>query len=282
MGRRTLGALMCALVSLTVVSAAGAQTSFIGSNAGHFYESFASTSGSTVNLTGEELRSNFQPCPAFAQSCITTPPQPVVQATCNPSGTSTIQFTRSGTASGPFLGTFTETLTATVGPQNQPARNEPGSPPTGPPPVDSAGLYTGPVTQFQAQFTIDNALNQPVVTGSKQLTADPASFGVCREFNSEQTESPMMGGFQTGYFYALYVRSAGYQATINDPILGTAQDQGTSEVRLMNAFTTYTTDAPVAASKDDCKEGSWQTHTRANGSHFKNQGDCIQYVNTGV
>jgi hypothetical protein len=33
--------------------------------------------------------------------------------------------------------------------------------------------------------------------------------------------------------------------------------------------------------KDDCKKGGWETLTRADGSGFKNQGDCIQYANTG-
>lgn len=33
--------------------------------------------------------------------------------------------------------------------------------------------------------------------------------------------------------------------------------------------------------KDACKNGGWQNYTRADGSTFKNQGDCIQYVNTG-
>jgi hypothetical protein len=37
--------------------------------------------------------------------------------------------------------------------------------------------------------------------------------------------------------------------------------------------------APVAA--NDCKNGGWQTLSRADGSSFKNQGDCIQYANTG-
>jgi hypothetical protein len=36
----------------------------------------------------------------------------------------------------------------------------------------------------------------------------------------------------------------------------------------------------VATSGDDCKNGGWQTRTRTNGT-FKNQGDCIQYANTG-
>jgi hypothetical protein len=41
--------------------------------------------------------------------------------------------------------------------------------------------------------------------------------------------------------------------------------------------------APVetATAKDECKNGGWSDLTREDGSSFKNQGDCIQYVNTG-
>src|SRR5574340_78625 len=37
----------------------------------------------------------------------------------------------------------------------------------------------------------------------------------------------------------------------------------------------------VALTKDQCKDGGWQSARRADESPFKNQGDCIQYVNTG-
>ena len=37
----------------------------------------------------------------------------------------------------------------------------------------------------------------------------------------------------------------------------------------------------VATTLDQCKNSGWQTTRRADGSTFKNQGDCIQYVNTG-
>ncbi|HET8527600.1 MAG TPA: hypothetical protein VFL60_01725 [Gaiellaceae bacterium] len=37
----------------------------------------------------------------------------------------------------------------------------------------------------------------------------------------------------------------------------------------------------AVTSKDQCKDGGWATVTRADGSSFANQGDCIQYVNTG-
>jgi hypothetical protein len=43
--------------------------------------------------------------------------------------------------------------------------------------------------------------------------------------------------------------------------------------------TLYTYDQPQ--NKDECKNGGWTELTRADGTGFKNQGDCIQYVNTG-
>ena len=37
----------------------------------------------------------------------------------------------------------------------------------------------------------------------------------------------------------------------------------------------------VPTNKDQCKNGGWMTLSRPDGSPFKNQGDCIQFVNTG-
>jgi hypothetical protein len=37
----------------------------------------------------------------------------------------------------------------------------------------------------------------------------------------------------------------------------------------------------VARAQDQCKNGGWNSVKRANGTGFRNQGDCIQYVNTG-
>jgi hypothetical protein len=37
----------------------------------------------------------------------------------------------------------------------------------------------------------------------------------------------------------------------------------------------------VVTNKDQCKNGGWQYVTRQNATPFRNQGDCIQYVNTG-
>ena len=37
----------------------------------------------------------------------------------------------------------------------------------------------------------------------------------------------------------------------------------------------------VVTNKDQCKNDGWKTRVRANNTPFKNQGDCIQYINTG-
>jgi nitrous oxidase accessory protein NosD len=38
---------------------------------------------------------------------------------------------------------------------------------------------------------------------------------------------------------------------------------------------------PLAVNKDQCKNDGWKTLFRANNTPFKNQGDCLQYANTG-
>ena len=44
--------------------------------------------------------------------------------------------------------------------------------------------------------------------------------------------------------------------------------------------TLYTYDEQPA-NQDQCKNGGWQTLTHPDGTPFKNQGDCIQFANTG-
>ena len=37
----------------------------------------------------------------------------------------------------------------------------------------------------------------------------------------------------------------------------------------------------IASSKEECKNGGWTTVKRADGTSFRNQGDCVSYVNAG-
>jgi hypothetical protein len=48
---------------------------------------------------------------------------------------------------------------------------------------------------------------------------------------------------------------------------------------LIDKVSLFSSNPPADA--DACKKNGWMTHTRADGTTFKNQGDCIQYVNTG-
>jgi hypothetical protein len=65
--------------------------------------------------------------------------------------------------------------------------------------------------------------------------------------------------------------------------------QGTSVFRLdqgcwtgfQPAFRVVAMSVNEPPNAEACKNGGWKNHTRADGSTFRNQGDCIQYVNTG-
>lgn len=63
----------------------------------------------------------------------------------------------------------------------------------------------------------------------------------------------------------------GYTENIDTLTFGTAAGTTTYD------FEPY----KIAADKDQCKGQGWQTVKRADGSSFKNQGDCVSYTNTG-
>jgi len=49
---------------------------------------------------------------------------------------------------------------------------------------------------------------------------------------------------------------------------------------LINA-TLFTYEVPVPVTKDECKDGGWMTMGRPDGTLFKNQGDCVSFVENG-
>jgi hypothetical protein len=59
--------------------------------------------------------------------------------------------------------------------------------------------------------------------------------------------------------------------------LGTVQTVRADNVNIDG--TVYTFDQPQT--RGECKKSGYEVVTRADGSEFKNQGDCIQYFNTG-
>lgn len=71
--------------------------------------------------------------------------------------------------------------------------------------------------------------------------------------------------------------TAGHTGIVND----NTSDPGVVEVRnlIIAGETVFLGEAPT--DKDACKQGGWADLEREDVSPFKNQGDCIQYVNTG-
>lgn len=47
------------------------------------------------------------------------------------------------------------------------------------------------------------------------------------------------------------------------------------------ATTSVNAAAAVPTDTEQCKNGGWQTSARADGTTFKNQGDCVSYVQNG-
>lgn len=65
------------------------------------------------------------------------------------------------------------------------------------------------------------------------------------------------------------------------PVNGQLYVVGGNSPGFLSSLEVYTTAPKMPASQDDCKAVGWTNFTRANGSAFRNQGECIQYVNTG-
>jgi hypothetical protein len=94
-----------------------------------------------------------------------------VQATCNPEGVSTINYSTSGVAFGPYFGTYTETGTVKIGPHELERF--------------FSGFQAGPLIHVEARFKIFSASG--FVTGTKSLLADPDdAVGACYDVTESE------------------------------------------------------------------------------------------------
>ena len=95
---------------------------------------------------------------------------PVVTASCNPSGESTISITRGMPLSG-----YYQHLEATIGPQTLDPRPAFQPFPNDGMRVESIGFDVGPVTSLQASFETVLPPDGRVVTGTQQLLSPTAT-----------------------------------------------------------------------------------------------------------
>ena len=97
-------------------------------------------------------------------------------------------------------------------------------------------------------------------------------------------DASQLGGGHYEPYAAVQTAYGSYPVTGIQVVVDAFWSGGTQTTLIDNVVinnATFTFEPPVATNKDQCKDGGWQTVFRANGSGFKNQGDCIQYVNTG-
>jgi|tagenome__1003787_1003787.scaffolds.fasta_scaffold20976156_1 hypothetical protein len=203
-GRRAIGrsvrrALARWALGLTVVAAA------IGFAAG------SAGAATPASFAGESF---------FSGADVFGNPNEVVAAKCHPDGSTTLEFSLSGTAAGPYTGPFSENGTVTFGPQQLPN-------PTGRP------FAVGPVTQFDASFTV--TAPNGTVTGSKHLTdtggSSSGAYGGCASFTDQQFEQY---AHATGNAIELEGIIAAYSATIHT-VDGSFKDTGRSSVSGLSA-----------------------------------------------
>jgi hypothetical protein len=180
----------------------------------------AGTAGAQTTLAGETLTSPYDSLGT--------------NGVCNSSGASTFTFSTSGAAAGPETGTFQESGTFTL-----------ASP-------------SGPLTSFDATFTITPALGSPV-TGTKSLVG--TGGGTCTEFSGFATTSI------TGT--TSYSTSAPFTETGTAP-MALDQDPFATTPFLEGPFSPG---APGPNSKSDCKKGNYDQFG------YKNQGQCVKAVN---
>jgi hypothetical protein len=160
--------------------------------------------------------------------------------TCVGSGPFTFNFSTSGAATGPVVGHFKESGSFTLASAN------------------------GPLTSFAANFTITST-GQPNVTGTKTLVSSTAASCV-----------PHPGG-PTATFTAV----THYSATSPFTEAGTAPlsfDFGLGTQTFVEGPFVVGLAAPT--SKGDCMNGGFSNFTDpSTGAPFKNQGQCIKFVN---
>jgi hypothetical protein len=160
--------------------------------------------GQAPSLTGETL-----------ESTLNIPGQETTfnSFTCNKAGDTTISFEARGSAFGPYSGTFVETGTFTIGPQDDTT-------------IDSRGV--GPVTAFQASFTIDSTFPVGTITGQKSLSptapteSSLAVFGSCDPDGSSPPNDVVLAISDPNLVYTAQVNTTA----------GSRSDSGTSGLTL--------------------------------------------------
>jgi hypothetical protein len=137
------------------------------------------------------------------------------------------------------------------------------------------GTKTPTPTELSLNFTIStgdtvfvDAAYCPGVGGTVDVINDPA----CGIYVNGSTFYPN---------WAAFVASLPGGTTITDTPFIVAERVPSDVSQTWTVSNLQLGGPATATNKDQCKNNGWQNVVRANGTTFKNQGDCIQYANTG-
>jgi hypothetical protein len=188
-----------------------------------------------------------------------------IRGECRPtSGRPIITYTATGPATGPYPGTFRETGTATLSQIT----------------LINLGV---PLVAFTARFTIDSPVGR--VSGTRQLNASFYHWGICNVDTSRGFPVDINDSSVYGSSYAAVISTAAGTCTTAGSAHVFVAEQDTHQPnpsvdfgRLDAYFMAGTPPTCVAGptSKQQCKKGGWRLFRDPS---FKNQGQCIKYVN---
>lgn len=151
--------------------------------------------------------------------------------------------------------------------------------------------------QFYANVYVDNASNGLGVFSNGfydcRMSFIPSSSAApWNTFSFTDTTAPSatggascaanIGSFDSGSLIRFFrINGGDTGSSLSDTGLEGAFDF--VSVKIDGSTTTYDFELDIdqPASKDDCKKNGWQDFAKPGNVPFKNQGDCIQYINTG-
>jgi hypothetical protein len=139
-----------------------------------------------------------------------------IGGSCDPSGTSTVTFSGTGSAGGPYPGTATESGSITYGPQTIPTSG-----------FDAFGEDAGPTLSVNVQFSITSG--DTTIVGTKSgVVSNGSDLGACGTFQNAR-----YGGFTGIGTETQVISRTNYSATITTDS-GRYSDSGQSDVLVNN------------------------------------------------
>jgi len=127
-----------------------------------------------------------------------------------------------------------------------------------------------------ATYTVKVDKTAPSITAHAAVTANATSLaGAVVAYTSPTASDDGSGVAATA---ACAPVSGSSFAIGTTPVTCTATDAAGNTA---SGTFTVTVNRPVPTNANQCKNGGWTLAARTNGTLFKNQGDCVSYVNTG-